>query len=248
MKISSLVRSAPIAIIVCGVLAGCQSNDISGATQQSFASTSQKVSEQPSVSDTRERFKARQAKYKALREQRLEQRLAKLEERKSKVQHSNKKFEKPRVVRNEEGFVWTRYKFKVKNSGTVAKSDAKKDGSYASLIAKYAKEHGVPYKLAKAVVQVESSFRASATGAAGEVGLMQIKLATARGMGYKGSRKALYNPSTNLYWGMKYLGEAHRLSGGTTCGTILKYNAGHGAKRMNKVSSRYCGKIRRILA
>lgn len=115
------------------------------------------------------------------------------------------------------------------------------------LIAKYAKENGVPYNLARAVVQVESTFRPNVTGGAGEIGLMQIKLATARGMGYKGSRKALYNPATNLFWGMKYLGKAHRLAGGSTCGTILRYNAGHGAKSMNPISSRYCSKVRRII-
>lgn len=116
-----------------------------------------------------------------------------------------------------------------------------------ALIAKYASQHGVPYSLARAVVQVESTFRPNVTGAAGEIGLMQIKLATARGMGYKGSRKGLYDPATNLYWGMKYLARAHQLSGGSTCGTILKYNGGHGAKRMNPVSSRYCGKVKHIL-
>ena len=42
-------------------------------------------------------------------------------------------------------------------------------------------------------------------------------------------------------------GMAHDLSGGTTCGTILKYNAGHGAKRMNPVSKRYCGKVQSII-
>ena len=41
---------------------------------------------------------------------------------------------------------------------------------------------------------------------------------------------------------------AHDLGGGTTCGTILKYNAGHGAKRMNPVSKRYCGKVQALLA
>ncbi|MEM9279603.1 MAG: lytic transglycosylase domain-containing protein, partial [Pseudomonadota bacterium] len=121
-------------------------------------------------------------------------------------------------------------------------------GKYDRLIAKYARQHGVPYKLARAVVQVESTFRPHVTGAAGEIGLMQIKLATARGMGYKGSRKALYDPATNLYWGMKYLGRAHQLASGSTCGTILKYNAGHGAERMNKISARYCGRVQRILA
>lgn len=120
-------------------------------------------------------------------------------------------------------------------------------GNYSKLIAKYAAQHGVPYRLARAVVFVESSFRPNVTGAAGEIGLMQIRLSTARGMGYKGTARQLYNPSTNLYWGMKYLGRAHQLAGGSTCGTILKYNAGHGAKRMNPISRRYCNRVSRII-
>lgn len=76
---------------------------------------------------------------------------------------------------------------------------------------------------------------------------MQIKPATARMMGYTGSIKELYEPETNIKFGMKYLAKAQELSDGTTCGTILKYNAGHGAKRMNPVSKRYCGKVKNIL-
>lgn len=148
-----------------------------------------------------------------------------------------------------EGRVWNGinpFKSSKVEKPTPVKRQAPK-GKYGALIAKYAKQHGVPYALARAVVQVESTFRPNVTGGAGEIGLMQIKLSTARGMGYKGTRKQLYNPATNLYWGMKYLGKAHKLAGGTTCGTILRYNAGHGAKRMNKVSARYCNKVKRIL-
>ena len=118
---------------------------------------------------------------------------------------------------------------------------------YGKLISKYAKTHGVPEALAHAVISVESNYRPKARGAAGEVGLMQIKPATARMMGYRGSTKALYNPETNIKYGMLYLAKAHQLGGGTTCGTILKYNAGHGAKRMNPVSKRYCGKVTRLM-
>ncbi|WP_339762176.1 transglycosylase SLT domain-containing protein [uncultured Hoeflea sp.] len=118
---------------------------------------------------------------------------------------------------------------------------------HGKLISKYAKSNGVPESLAHAVISVESNYRANARGAAGEVGLMQIKPATARMMGYKGSTKALYNPETNIKYGMLYLAKAHKLGGGTTCGTILKYNAGHGAKRMNPVSKRYCGKVTRLM-
>jgi soluble lytic murein transglycosylase-like protein len=118
---------------------------------------------------------------------------------------------------------------------------------YGKLISKYAKTHGVPESLAHAVISVESNYRANARGSAGEVGLMQIKPATARMMGYRGSTKALYNPETNIKFGMLYLAKAHQLGGGTTCGTILKYNAGHAAKRMNPVSKRYCGKVTSLM-
>ena len=118
-----------------------------------------------------------------------------------------------------------------------------KAASYSSLIQTYAKTYGVPVDLAHAVVRVESNFNPKARGSAGEIGLMQIKPATARMMGYRGGAKGLYDPETNIKFGMKYLAMAHDLGGGTTCGTILKYNAGHGAKRMNPVSKRYCGKV-----
>lgn len=118
---------------------------------------------------------------------------------------------------------------------------------FSPLITKYAKAYGVPVNLAHAVVRVESNFRPHVTGRAGEVGLMQIKHATAQMMGYKGSRKALYSPENNIKFGMKYLAKAHQLGGGSTCGTILKYNAGHGAKSMNPVSKNYCRKVQGFL-
>ena len=117
--------------------------------------------------------------------------------------------------------------------------------AYSELIARYAKAEGVPVSLAHAVIRVESNFRANARGSAGEIGLMQIKPATARGMGFTGKSRELFDPETNIRWGMKYLGGAHRLGGGDTCGTILRYNAGHGAKRMNRISAAYCSKVKR---
>ncbi|MBO3760865.1 lytic transglycosylase domain-containing protein [Ciceribacter sp. L1K23] len=128
-----------------------------------------------------------------------------------------------------------------------SKDKAAKKGPYGDIIAKYAKQYGVPVSLAHAVVRIESNFNPKARGSAGEVGLMQIKPATARSMGYSGSVKGLYDPDTNIRFGMKYLAAAHQLGGGETCRTILKYNAGHGAKRMNPVSKRYCGKVMALL-
>jgi hypothetical protein len=103
---------------------------------------------------------------------------------------------------------------------------------YAALIATHAAANGIPVALAQAVVRHESNFNARVTGGAGEVGLMQIKYQTARGMGYTGSRKGLYDPATNIKWGMKYLGQAQRLAGGSQCGTLSRYNGGLGTKRM----------------
>jgi soluble lytic murein transglycosylase-like protein len=119
---------------------------------------------------------------------------------------------------------------------------------YSTIIERHAASNGVPVSLAKAVIMIESNFQPNQVGRAGEIGLMQIKPATARMMGYSGSIKGLYHPETNIKYGMKYLGMARNLGGGTTCGTILKYNAGHGAKRMNPVSAAYCGKVKVQLA
>ncbi|WP_144752901.1 MULTISPECIES: lytic transglycosylase domain-containing protein [Bartonella] len=119
---------------------------------------------------------------------------------------------------------------------------------YEFLIRKLATKHNVPVNLAHAVVKVESNYKASIKGAAGEIGLMQIKPSTARGLGFSGSVKDLYDPATNLEYGMRYLARAYKLSGGSTCGTILKYNAGHAAKKMNSISAKYCAKVKMYLA
>ena len=125
---------------------------------------------------------------------------------------------------------------------------AGKASAYDAIIARHAAKHGIPVSLARAVVRIESNYRVNARGRAGEIGLMQIKPSTARMMGYSGSAKGLYDPETNIRWGMAYLAQAHKLGGGDTCGTILRYNAGHGATRMNKVSAAYCTKVKRHMA
>ena len=136
---------------------------------------------------------------------------------------------------------------KAANKSAKPAGKAASNGGYSSIIAKHATANGVPVNLAHAVIRIESNFRANARGRAGEVGLMQIKPSTARAMGYSGSIKGLYNPETNIKYGMKYLGQARKLGDGSVCGTILKYNAGHGAKRMNRVSAAYCSKVKKHL-
>jgi hypothetical protein len=116
--------------------------------------------------------------------------------------------------------------------------------SYSVIVARYASEYGVPAALANAVMRVESNYKPRSRGRAGEIGLMQIKVGTARMVGYSGSASGLFDPETNIKFGIKYLAMAYRLSGGDTCGTILRYNAGHGARRMNRVSAAVCAKVK----
>jgi soluble lytic murein transglycosylase-like protein len=63
---------------------------------------------------------------------------------------------------------------------------------------------GVLSDLARALVQVESSFDPQKVGSEGEIGLTQIKPRTARGLGFAGSRRELFDPVINLKWGLRH--------------------------------------------
>ncbi|MDE2579942.1 MAG: transglycosylase SLT domain-containing protein [Hyphomicrobiales bacterium] len=118
--------------------------------------------------------------------------------------------------------------------------------SVRAIIARHAARNGVPFALADAVVRIESRYHARVSNG-GAVGLMQIKPATARGVGFHGSARALYNPETNIAYGMRYLAAAYRMSGGNTCLTVMRYQSGHYARRMNAANRAYCGKARAIM-
>lgn len=118
---------------------------------------------------------------------------------------------------------------------------------YRALIARHAAANGVPYALGDAVVRVESRYQPHVSNG-GAVGLMQIKPATARGLGFSGTAKGLMHPETNIKYGMKYLGQAYRLAKGDTCGTVMRYQSGHYATRINRANLAYCAKVRTIVA
>ncbi|HVT55666.1 MAG TPA: transglycosylase SLT domain-containing protein [Xanthobacteraceae bacterium] len=107
---------------------------------------------------------------------------------------------------------------------------------------------GIPSDLVRAVIRVESDWDKELTGFAGEIGLMQIKPETARLMGFKGKDDALYDPATNIRWGVAYLAAAYKLAKGDLCQTVLKYNGGHAATKMTDAVGRYCGRVRGIIA
>src|SRR5262249_52037964 len=61
-------------------------------------------------------------------------------------------------------------------------------------IAAHAQANGVPESLVRSVILRESRYNPRARGAGGAMGLMQIKHATARGMGYRGTAAACSMP------------------------------------------------------
>ena len=125
--------------------------------------------------------------------------------------------------------------------------DAVKRDALRDLIASHAAANGVPFALADAVVRIESRYNPRVSNG-GALGLMQIKPATARGVGFSGSASALYDADTNLRYGMRYLAQAYRMSGGDTCQTVMRYQSGHYAARMSGANRAYCGKARAIMA
>jgi soluble lytic murein transglycosylase-like protein len=116
-----------------------------------------------------------------------------------------------------------------------------------SIVNQYSEEAGIPDALVRAVVRVESDWDQSMTGLAGEIGLMQIKPETARDMGFVEQDDKLYDPETNIRWGVRYLAEAWRLADGNVCQTVLKYQAGHQAVKMTQAATEYCARVRSLM-
>lgn len=94
------------------------------------------------------------------------------------------------------------------------------------LIAKYAALYEVPETLVRAVVKRESTFNPGAYNK-GHWGLMQIKHATARGMGYDGPAHGLLDPETNLKYAVKYLRGAYLVAGGDARRADRLYQRGY---------------------
>ena len=115
-----------------------------------------------------------------------------------------------------------------------------------TLIAKYAALYEVPEGLVRRVVKRESNFSPTAYNN-GHWGLMQIKHATARGMGYAGSAKGLLDADTNLKFAVKYLRGAYLVARGDHNRADRLYQTGYyyDAKRMGLLEETGLGKDRR---
>lgn len=98
--------------------------------------------------------------------------------------------------------------------------------NYEAMVASHAAANGVPAELVHRVIVRESRYNPRAVSK-GNYGMMQIKLATARGVGYTGSAQGLLDPDTNLTYAVKYLAGAYRAAGGNHNRAVAYYAGGY---------------------
>ena len=94
------------------------------------------------------------------------------------------------------------------------------------LIVQHAKTHGLPEALVRLVIRRESNFNPRAVYR-GNYGLMQIRLGTARALGYRGTAEGLLDPQTNMSYGMPYLAGAYRAAHGDEARALVLYSRGY---------------------
>jgi soluble lytic murein transglycosylase-like protein len=97
--------------------------------------------------------------------------------------------------------------------------------SYDAIIERASEKHDVDARIVKAVIQVESSFKARARSPKGAMGLMQLMPATAR----QYQARNPYDPKSNIDAGTKYLSKL--LNEFELPLALAAYNAGEGAVR-----------------
>jgi soluble lytic murein transglycosylase-like protein len=94
------------------------------------------------------------------------------------------------------------------------------------LIVQHAGANGMPVAFVRQVIRRESNFNPRAVDH-GNYGLMQIRLGTARALGYRGTAAGLLDPETNMTYGMRYLAGAYRAAHGNEARTLVLYSRGY---------------------
>lgn len=110
---------------------------------------------------------------------------------------------------------------------TLSAPAAAQSRAYDEMIAAEAEANGVPVELVHRVIRRESKYNADLVGRGGTIGLMQIKLATAKSLGYGGTAEGLRDPATNLTYGIRYLAGAYRTANGNHSRAVGYYAAGY---------------------
>jgi soluble lytic murein transglycosylase-like protein len=100
------------------------------------------------------------------------------------------------------------------------------NGNLDSLIARHAAANSVPEELVRRVIKRESGGNPRVISK-GNYGLMQIRLGTARAMGYHGTAAGLLDADTNMTYAVKYLAGAYHAADGNTNRAVHYYAAGY---------------------
>src|ERR1700759_3048350 len=109
----------------------------------------------------------------------------------------------------------------------ATKAPAQDRARYEKMIARHAHANLGPEALVHRLIVRERKYNPELIGHGGTIGLMQIKLATARGVGYTGDAEGLRDPETNLTYGVKYLAGAWRAAEGDHDRAVRLYAAGY---------------------
>jgi soluble lytic murein transglycosylase-like protein len=103
---------------------------------------------------------------------------------------------------------------------------AERPTAYDQMIAREAGIHGVPEAFVHRIVMRESRYNPRIVHNHC-FGLMQIKYATAREMGYRGDARGLLDPQTNLMYAVPYLANAYRLADGNEDRATALFSGGY---------------------
>ncbi|GLH78183.1 hypothetical protein SSBR45G_30920 [Bradyrhizobium sp. SSBR45G] len=119
-----------------------------------------------------------------------------------------------------------------------------------ALVAVHAAANNIPEALIHRVIVRESKYQKDLVGRCGCIGLMQIKLGTARGLGYTGDAAGLHDPNTNLTYGVRYLAGAYRAARGDHDRAVSYFAKGYyeEAKRQRLADARPAGRAERVSA
>jgi len=99
-------------------------------------------------------------------------------------------------------------------------------GAYQELVAKHAAANGVPVSLVHRVIMRESRYNPRAVSR-GNYGIMQIRLGTARALGYTGTAQGLLDADTNMTYAVRYLAGAYKVAGGNHDRAVGLYARGY---------------------
>ena len=100
------------------------------------------------------------------------------------------------------------------------------DSTLDERIAYYAQVYEVPETLVRRSIARESGFDPK-KHAGPYWGLMQIRLDTARGVGYRGPARGLLDADANLKYAVAYLANAYKVSGGNEDRALRLYAGGY---------------------